>query len=81
MNLSHPLEIFKTRDDHFSWDKYEEQIDLIEDLTDEEKRRANDGILYLRALLKEDFLRRAAEDGNPIFSWFSLMLRLMLGVR
>ena len=70
MTALHPLEIFKTREDHFSWVRYEEQIDLIEDLTQKEKRGAKDGISYLNALLGEDFLRRAAEDGNPIFSWF-----------
>jgi len=70
MKPSHPLEIFETRDDHVSWDKYEEQIDLIEELTEDEKLRAKGGMRYLRALLGEDFLRRGVVEGNPIFSWF-----------
>lgn len=70
MKPSDPLEIFETRDDHVSWDKYEKQIDLIEELTEEEKQRAKGGMRYLRALLGEDFLRRAVVEGNPIFSWF-----------
>jgi hypothetical protein len=39
MKPSHPLEIFETRNDHVSWDKYEEQIDLIEEVSEEEKLR------------------------------------------
>ncbi len=70
MDSSNPLSIFETRDDHFSWDKYEEQIDLIEGLSDDEKMRALVGIRYLRALLGEDFLRCAAVEHNPIYSWF-----------
>src|SRR5205085_8850622 len=69
MNL-HPLAIFETRDDHVSWDKYDQQNDLIEGLTDDERQRARNGMRYLRQLLGEDFLRRAVEKGNPIFAWF-----------
>jgi len=69
MNL-HPQAIFQTREDYVSWDKYDQQNDLIEELTDSERERAKIGMRYLRVLLGEDFLRRAAERGNPIFAWF-----------
>ena len=65
-----PLSIFETREDHVSWDKYDHQNNLIEGLTDDERQRARAGMQYLRGLLGEDFLRRAVETGNPIFSWF-----------
>ncbi|HEX3144138.1 MAG TPA: hypothetical protein VHQ64_09210, partial [Pyrinomonadaceae bacterium] len=63
------LAIFRTRGDHVSWDKYIEQIDLI-DLNDDEKRRAKNGMQYLRKKLGEDFLRHAVETGNQVFGWF-----------
>lgn len=66
----HPLAIFETPDDHVSWDKYDQQNDLIEGLTDHERQRAKAGVEYLRELLGEDFLRRAVETRNPIFGWF-----------
>jgi hypothetical protein len=34
-----PLAILKTREDHVNWDKYEQQVDLIEQLTSADKRR------------------------------------------
>ena len=55
MDSSNPFSIFETRDDHVSWDEYEEQIDLIDELSAEEKIRAMVGIRYLRVLLGEDF--------------------------
>jgi hypothetical protein len=69
---SHALAIFETREDHFNWDKYEQQSDLIEPLSDANKHRAKTGIRYLRVLLGEDFLQRAAEDGNSILAWYFL---------
>ncbi len=65
-----PLEIFKTRDDHFAWDLYVKQVELIEQLSDAEKYRARDAVRYMRLLLGEDFLQRAVTEGNPIFLWF-----------
>src|SRR5258706_1783192 len=64
------LSIFVTRDDLFSWGKYDEQIDLIGELTpDDERPRAKDSIKYLRAVLGEDFLAHAWRLGNPIYDW------------
>jgi len=62
--------IFETPEDHVSWDKYDQQNDLMEELTNDERQRAMTGIRYLRALLGEDFLRRAREEGNPVCFWF-----------
>src|SRR4051794_32596741 len=68
--MTHPLELFKTVDDHVSWDIYEEQNSFFEDLTDDEKLRATTGVRYLRYLFGEYFLRSAVETGNPMFGWF-----------
>ena len=67
---AHPQAIFETREDYVSWDKYDQQNELIEELTDSERERAKNGMRYLRVLLGEDFLRQAAAEGNPIFTWF-----------
>lgn len=66
------LASLKTREDHVSWDKYDQQIDLIEQLGDADKQRAKEGIRYLQVLLGEYFLRLASEKGNRIFHWFFL---------
>src|ERR1051325_699326 len=64
-----PFEVFKTEADYVSWDKYDEQLDLIE-LTDAHRDRARRAISYLRKLLGEDFLQIAGRQGNPVFHWF-----------
>lgn len=64
-----PFEIFKDEDDYVSWDKYDQQLDLIE-LTSADRVRARKGIMYLRELLGEGFLQIAREQGNPIYHWF-----------
>lgn len=69
---THPLDIFETHEDHVSWDKYLEQVDLFEQLSAIHKQRAKEAIRYLRVLLGENFLRLASEKGNPIFHWFFL---------
>lgn len=66
----HPQSIFETSEDYISWEKYEQQNDLIEGLSDPERQQASVGIRYLRGLLGEDFLRRSAEVRNPIFRWY-----------
>lgn len=53
------LSIFVTTEDHVSWDKYAEQIDLI-DLTADEKQRARTGIHYLRQLWKASAIKPEA---------------------
>ena len=68
----HALAIFETREDHLDWDKYEQQSDLIEQLSQVDRERAKAGIRYLRSLFGEHFLRRAAADGNSILPWFFL---------
>ena len=42
------LAIFESRLDHVSWDKYDQQIELIDELSEDEKRRAKGGIKFLR---------------------------------
>src|SRR2546425_7153628 len=64
------LSIFDTLEDHTNWDKYDQQVDLIEELSD--KEQAKGSIRYLRVLLGEDFLRCALDVGNPILPWFFL---------
>ena len=36
----HPQSIFETHEDYVSWDKYDQQNELIEELTDSERERA-----------------------------------------
>lgn len=64
-----PFEVFKREDDYVNWDKYHEQLDLIE-LAEADRGRARRSISYLRKLLGEDFLQTAWQQGNPIFPWF-----------
>lgn len=64
-----PHAIFKTYEDYVSWDRYEEQAELIEGLTDDEMRRLKSGIRYLRGLLGDDFLQRCVEKRNPLL-WY-----------
>jgi hypothetical protein len=69
--ILHPFAVFETHEDYVSWDKYEQQNDLIEELTGGERQSAKTGMHYLRGLLGEDFLHRAVEEGNPLFSFFA----------
>jgi hypothetical protein len=64
-----PFEIFKTDADYVSWNKYNEQLGLIE-LSETDRGRAQRSISYLRKLLDEDFLQIAGRQGNPILHWF-----------
>jgi hypothetical protein len=64
-----PSTIFKTHEDYVSWDKDEEQVDLIKELPDEQKRELKSDLKCLRRLLGEQFLRNAADEGNPVFFW------------
>lgn len=64
-----PFEVFKTEEDYASWDKYDEQLDLIE-LTEADRGRARRSIAYLRRLLGEDFLQNAWKQGNPLVPWY-----------
>jgi len=64
-----PSAIFKSHEDYVSWDKYEEQVDLIKELPDEQKQDLKSDLKYLRRLLGEQFLRSSADEGNPVFFW------------
>lgn len=64
-----PFAVFKTHEDYVSWDRYEEQAELLEGLTNEEKQSLKSGIRDLRGLLGEQFLRHSVEEGNPVFFW------------
>lgn len=64
-----PHELFKTMEDRWSWDKYIQQVDLIQ-LSDLDRQKVKDALSYLRSILGEGFLRRAEEERNPIYLWF-----------
>jgi hypothetical protein len=66
---NNPHEIFVTKEDHWSWDKYIEQCDLI-NLSDTDKQRAKESYQYLRGVFGEGYLKRACKQGNPMFFWF-----------
>jgi len=70
--MSDPRQIFVTVEDYWNWDKYIEQIDLI-DLSATDRRRARDSITYLRRVLAEGFLKRAIREANPIYRWYFAM--------
>lgn len=54
---------------HISWDRYIEEIDLIETFTAEERQRAQAAVYTLKALLgDDDWLRDAVRKRHPIFS-------------
>lgn len=63
-----PREVFVVPEDRWSWDKYIQQCDLI-DLSDTDRQRAKDSLRYLRGVLGEGYLKRAALRGNPMFFW------------
>jgi len=66
------FEIFRTEEDRVNWDKYIEHVDVIEQLTDEEKERGKEAFLYLRQpeVLGEKFLGHAHATGHPLFRTF-----------
>jgi hypothetical protein len=66
---TNPHELFKTMEDRWSWDRYIQQVDLIE-LSDLDRQRAKDAFVYLKDILGEGFLRRAETERNPIYLWF-----------
>ena len=69
--MTHPQEIFTTIEDRWNWDKYIQQVDLI-NLSAVDREKAKDSFVYLRRVLGEEFLQRAYEEGNPMFSWYFL---------
>lgn len=64
-----PHEIFTNVEDYWNWDKYIEQCDLIE-LSETNCQRAKDSFRYLRGVFGEGFLKRAAKERHPMFSWY-----------
>jgi len=67
--MSDPHLIFTTHSDRWDWEKYLEQVDLL-DFDDSEKQRLRESYRYLRELLGDGFLRRAEHERNPIFFWY-----------
>ena len=67
--MDNPHQIFATHEDRWSWNKYIQQVDLIE-LSDLDRRRTKDALVYLRGILGEGFLRRAEAERNPIYLRF-----------
>lgn len=67
------FEIFRADENRVSWDKYIEHVDVIDQLTDEQKERAKEAFRYLRqpGVLGEMFLAHARDTGHPLFSYFT----------
>ena len=65
MNKSNPHSVFHEPDDYFKWDKYIDQIDLIE-LSKQDKQRAVDALRFLQSLLGETFLKRGFRTGHVV---------------
>jgi hypothetical protein len=66
------FEIFRADENRVSWDKYIEHVDVIDQLTDEQKECAKEAFRYLRqpGVLGEMFLAHARDTGHPLFSYF-----------
>jgi hypothetical protein len=69
IHMSNPHLIFATHSDRWIWDKYLEQVNVL-DLEDAEKQALQYAYLYIRQFLGDGFLRRAEHEGNPIFFWY-----------
>lgn len=65
-------EILRTDEDRVSWDKYIEHVDVLDQLTSEQKERVKEAFQYLRQpdVLGERFLSRAHVKGHPLFEYF-----------
>lgn len=64
-----PHEIFTSEEDYWDWDKYIQQCDLIE-LSKVDSERAKDSFRYLKEVFGKGFLKRAARERHPIFTWY-----------
>ncbi|MCD9187017.1 MAG: hypothetical protein LUM44_11330 [Pyrinomonadaceae bacterium] len=66
MNEPNPHAVFHKPEDHYDWDKYLEQLDLIE-LSVSEKARAIQALQYLRGLFGETFLKKCFDNRHPFY--------------
>lgn len=66
---TNPHEMFRTMNNHFDWNKYDEQLDHIA-LSNAERTRVRKALRYFRTLLGEDFLSEAARTGHPLLIVF-----------
>jgi len=57
---SNPHFVFQKPEDRYNWDKYLEQLDLIE-LSDSERMRADQAIQFFRKLFGETFLKKCSK--------------------
>src|SRR5262249_32477312 len=64
MVSSNPHSVFEGLEDKFNWEKYLEQLSLIE-LSPSERERALRAISFLRQLLGGSFLMRGSSSGHP----------------
>lgn len=69
MNDLNPHELFQTVEDHWNWDLYVQQCDRIK-LTEDQRQRSKDSFRYLQEKLGSGFLRRAFNEGHPLFTWY-----------
>lgn len=65
MENPNPHSVFQEHNDHFNWDKYIEQIDLIE-LSNPDKRRAKEALKFLRSILGDNFLKKGFRTGHVV---------------
>jgi hypothetical protein len=65
-----PHSIFRSSSDYHSWDKYLEQLDLIE-LSSVDNKGAKDALISLRSFFGENFLKRCFQKGHPLRSDFA----------
>ena len=80
MNKPSPHSVFQEPYDHYNWDKYLEQLDLIE-LSRSDKKRVKAALFFLRSLFGENFLKRCFRTGHPLryeFTNSAPMARLSL---
>ena len=67
---SNPYSIFQKPEDYYNWDKYLEQLNLIE-LSESEKKQATQAIQFLRKLLGETFLKKSFHNRHPLYVEFA----------
>lgn len=65
MKQPSPHSIFRESTDYYNWDKYLEQLALIE-LSRPNKKRAKDALIYLRSIFGEKFLKKCFRSSHPL---------------
>lgn len=71
------VDITKLKESHGNWDKYITRCDEVTEFEGDDKENAQKALQYLRSVLGEGFLRRAIEQGHPLFSILLYNTRIM----